>query len=354
MATFEFFITGAQIGTYSWANGQGNGNEMVVTVSGVQPLGTANDLYRVVVTQANEGDTSFRNGQWVSVYTWSESNPAGTLVLSQLNPQDDMYQGRASGHSYQIFSYSQNVIIDLRGVGQGTTHYGAEQNEALSEKLPFSGLAKTPQELLPPVIPCFVDGTGILTRRGMVPVGELRPGDKVWTRGHGMQPIRWIGSSQTCGIAHLAPVRFAAGVLGNERPVWLSQQHRVLLSGWQAQLNFGEDEVLVAALHLVDGDRIRLESRPLVRYWHIACASHQILCADGMLAESLYPGQMAAAAMAPEARAELQALFPDHFPPQPEHKAVPGLLRPAQKGHAVPQTSRPCLNRREAALFSLD
>ncbi|WP_157970906.1 Hint domain-containing protein [Pseudogemmobacter bohemicus] len=337
MATFEYYLTGDQIGTYGSASGQGNGMQMVVTLTNVQAIGSSTDIYRIVVTQANSSDTSLRNGQWVSIYSWSESNPSGRLVYSQLNPQDDMFQGRASGVNYQVFSYSSNLVIDLRGVTPGTMTYGVEQNEALNMRMPFTGFATTPQELLPPT-PCFLSGTRILTRRGLVTVEALQVGDRVWTRGHGMQRIRWIGSAPAAGIAHLAPVRFDAGVLGNDRPVWLSQQHRVLISGWQAQLNFGADEVLVAAVHLVDGERIRIESRPLVQYWHMAFAQHEIICAEGMLAESLFPGPMALGSLVPEARAEILALFPDYF---------------GDSARETPQTTRQCLNRREARLVHL-
>lgn len=338
LATFEFYATGDQIGTYGAASGQGNGMGMVVTLTNVHAIGSSTDIYRIVVSQANSNDTTLHNGQWVSIYTWSESKPSGTLVYSQLNPQDDMFQGRASGANYQIFSYSSNLVIDLRGVANGTTTYGAEQNEALNAQLPFSGFAKSPQDLFPPT-PCFLAGTRILTRRGLVAVEQLRPGDRVWTRGHGMQRIRWIGSAPAAGIAHLAPVRFDTSVLGNDRPVFLSQQHRVLISGWQAQLNFGAEEVLVAALHLVDGERVRIESRPQVEYWHIAFAQHEIICAEGMLAESLFPGPMALASLSPAAREELLALFPDYF---------------GESARATPQTTRLCLNRREAQVLHLD
>ncbi|VDC30778.1 Hint domain-containing protein [Pseudogemmobacter humi] len=333
MATFTLYLTGDQIGTYSSASGQGNGNQMVVTLTNVQALGTENDIYRVVITQANANDTHFRNGMWVSIHTWSEENPTGTPVFTWLNPQDDMYQGRASGENYQIFGSSAPVLIDLRGVGSGTVTYGSEQNEPMNARLPFSGLATDPTVLLPPVI-CFLRGTRILTPNGLRPVEKLKTGDIVWTRESGMQPIRWIGRSTTSGLGRMAPVRIGRGVLGNERPVFLSPQHRVLLTGWRAQLHFGEDEVLAAAVHLTDGAGIRQVPRAQAEYWHIAFARHEIVCAEGMFAESLLPGPMALEAVSPEARAELEELFPELL------AEIAGV-----------QTAHRCLTRREAGLL---
>ena len=44
-----------------------------------------------------------------------------------------------------------------------------------------------------------------------------------------------------------APVLIPAGALGNTRDLLVSQQHRMLVTGWRAELMFGEPEVLVAA-----------------------------------------------------------------------------------------------------------
>ena len=41
----------------------------------------------------------------------------------------------------------------------------------------------------------------ILTKQGERPVKSLRPGDKIVTRDHGFQPLRWIGQSQADATA---------------------------------------------------------------------------------------------------------------------------------------------------------
>lgn len=41
---------------------------------------------------------------------------------------------------------------------------------------------------------CFASGTHIMTEPGDRMVQSPEPGDKVITRDHGMQEIRWIGS----------------------------------------------------------------------------------------------------------------------------------------------------------------
>lgn len=307
MASVTLYMVGDEIGTFGRLTSQGNGSQMTVTLTGVQPLGTSSDIFRVVVTQVNAGATYLQNGQWVSIYTYSTENPNGTLLYSWLNPQDDQFQGKASGSTYQIFTNSSRILFDVNGISAGTAVYGPSITEPLSARLPFSVFATSPDQ----IVICFAAGTRILTGRGLRRVEALRPGDAVWTRDHGMQPLRWIGRRQVGGKGELAPVRIEAGVFGNDRPVTVSPQHRILVSGWRAELHFGEVEVLVAALHLVDGRRVRVVPQRRVEYLHIAFDRHAIVCAEGMLTESLYPGPRAIAALPEEAQRELGAMFPE-------------------------------------------
>ena len=49
-------------------------------------------------------------------------------------------------------------------------------------------------------------GTYVMTARGEMPVERLSVGDRVITRDHGMQAIRWIGSEKKHVTAENAPV----------------------------------------------------------------------------------------------------------------------------------------------------
>ena len=72
--------------------------------------------------------------------------------------------------------------------------------------------------------------------REVVPEFEkLAAGDMVVTMDHGPQPIRWIGSSKRPD-RQLAPILIRKGALGNTRDLRVSPQHRMLLSGWQAEV----------------------------------------------------------------------------------------------------------------------
>ncbi|MEM8871675.1 MAG: Hint domain-containing protein, partial [Pseudomonadota bacterium] len=80
-------------------------------------------------------------------------------------------------------------------------------------------------------IPCLTRGTLIDTTRGAVAVEELEAGDMVITRDAGPQPVRWVGSRTVDGAGRYAPVRIAAGALGNARDLLVSPNHRMVVEG---------------------------------------------------------------------------------------------------------------------------
>ncbi|NQW15225.1 MAG: Hint domain-containing protein [Rhodobacter sp.] len=114
---------------------------------------------------------------------------------------------------------------------------------------------------------CFVRGTRILTSKGNRPVENLRIGDLVETKDHGMQPIRWAGKASLSirdliAQPHLRPVLIPASSFARNVPardLYVSPQHRVMLSGWQVELNFGTDEVIAPAASMVGKNGIRID-----------------------------------------------------------------------------------------------
>lgn len=192
---------------------------------------------------------------------------------------------------------TETYAIDLNG--------GADLSQG-NTKLTAADLDPTTTPAYPP---CFVAGTLIETATGPRPVEQIEPGDMVQTLDNGPRPVRWAGSRRVAGIGPFAPIRFARGVLGNDRALFLSPQHRVLVRGWRAELYLGEPELLVAATHLVDGAGITRAPRPEVCYHHVMFDQHEIVLAEGAATESFHPGADMLEADA-ALRAELVALFP--------------------------------------------
>jgi len=183
---------------------------------------------------------------------------------------------------------------------------------------------------------CFARGTRILTPRGPVSVENLRRGDTVLTRDNGLQPIRWMNSRRVRAEGSFAPVRIAAGAMGNETDLFVSPQHRMLIKGAEPELLFGSREVLAAAKHLVNGRTVQQLDGGVVEYFHLMFDSHELIFAEGAITESFHPGDQSLGGLEDEAREELFALFP-------ELRAMPASRGP---------TARLCLRAHEARLLA--
>ncbi|PTN02092.1 Hint domain-containing protein [Rhodovulum imhoffii] len=296
-----------------------------------QPTGAYTDLSGVNVTDLiyfGEDDTGREmylgldpNSQKIYRYTFSDTPGAGSLVEVMVDtghtiPRDafgfasvgkHIYYFEGSGQAHKLTFNSNgtvatDTIVDTVFLPSGTQVYGA-------------GAAGDSTGA-----PCFTKGTLIRAEAGDVPVETLRPGDLVLTRDNGYQPVRWVGA-RVMGVGELrtnpklAPVRIEAGALGPGMPgapLEVSPQHRVLVSSRVARRLTGREEVLIPAIKLLGLPGVRVVTEaPGVTYFHILFDRHEVIWSNAAPTESLYLGRFALAALSPEARAEIAAIFPD-------------------------------------------
>lgn len=158
---------------------------------------------------------------------------------------------------------------------------------------------------------CFASGTQITTRSGKIEIQHLRAGDLVWTLDHGYVPIKWIGSTTAEAIGDNAPIVFHPQALGNERTLCVSPQHRMLIFGRDVELLFGHFEVFVPAKFLVDGCAVSPRTGGKITYFHMLFEEHEIVEAEGALAESFHPGHVGFANLDAVAQEEIFAVLPD-------------------------------------------
>lgn len=169
---------------------------------------------------------------------------------------------------------------------------------------------------------CFARGTLIKMADGtQMPIEHITEGDLVLTRDRGAQPVRWIGGRTVPAHGHLAPVVITKGALDNTDDLIVSQQHRLLISDWRAEVMLGSHEVLVKARDMLNGDTIYLRRGGVVEYFHILFQSHEIIYAEGIPSESLHINRSTLDSLAEESRAEIIELFP-HLAREPQNSAV--------------------------------
>lgn len=182
---------------------------------------------------------------------------------------------------------------------------------------------------------CFVKGAMVNTPSGPRRIELLQEGDQVITRDHGPQPIRWIGHRTVKGQGVFAPVRVEKGVMGATQDHYVSQQHRMLITGWQAELLFGEDEVLVPAKALVASGAVTVAPRSSVTYFHLLFDQHQVITADGVESESFYPGDQGMKGFAKETCDKVLALFPELACGRPDFGDMARPAMTVQEGTAL-------------------
>jgi hypothetical protein len=171
---------------------------------------------------------------------------------------------------------------------------------------------------------CFAAGILITTPEG--PRGRdatSRPA--ILTSDQGAQPLAWVGvawvgvtrvdAARLAALPVFRPVRIRADAFGPGSPsrdTFLSQKHGFLVVGWRAELLFGGGEVLVAARHLVDDDRVTIaHDLDGVTQVHLMFDGHQVVESNGLAAESFPHGPQAVLALDRAPRDDLLALFPE-------------------------------------------
>lgn len=168
-------------------------------------------------------------------------------------------------------------------------------------------------ELFSAGIPCFTRGSQIRVPGAETAVEKLRIGDLVETLDCGPQPIVWIGkrrvsARQLRSSDRHRPICIPKGALNNHKTLFVSPQHGMLLD----QRHGISGQAFARAKHLAEAfDDVHIDARDMpVTYYHILCAQHQVLFANGAATESFYPGFEGVQAFALRNLAELLQVLP--------------------------------------------
>ena len=157
----------------------------------------------------------------------------------------------------------------------------------------------------------FARGTRISLASGeMRAIEALTPGDRLLTRDHGPQPLRWLGQTTLRAHGAFAPVVIAAGTLGNAGDLIVSQHHRMFLYQREKKPGLTTSELLVQAKHLVNGADVFIREGGFVDYFSLVFDRHEIIYAEGIPAESLLVTDATVSRLPPELAEDVRARFP--------------------------------------------
>ena len=140
-------------------------------------------------------------------------------------------------------------------------------------------------------------------------IEALAPGDRVLTRDHGPQVLRWVGHVMLRAVWPYAPVMITAGSMGNEGDLVVSQYHRMFLYQHNRAGAVQSSEIMVRAKHLVDGEHIFLREGGIVEYYSLVFDAHEIIYAEGIPAESQLVTEATVARLSPDLAAEVSERF---------------------------------------------
>lgn len=230
------------------------------------------------------------------------SNGGGPIVAAD-RPVDAGGIMPAPGINARILGYTAGDVIEVReetidtavfnpsGPDAGTLAIGENGAQAFALNL-VGDYARASFAVEPPSfgeqnvlmsIACFAAGTKLLTRRGEIPVEQLRVGELISAEDAGDTPIKWIGHRHVDCRRHpvpraVWPVRVRAGAYGGgvpHRDLWLSPGHAVFIDG-----------VLIPVWHLINGTTIEQMPVDAITYYHIELDRHDVVLAEGMPVES--------------------------------------------------------------------
>ncbi len=183
-----------------------------------------------------------------------------------------------------------------------------------------SGSSSDTDTVVITILICVARGTLIDTPDGPVPVETLAKGDMVTTLDRGPQPVRWVGSRKVTRADMAAdpskcPVRIRRDALGKNNPdqdLLVTQNHRIYLEDWRAELLFGDPQVLVPAKSLLNDSSIfRDRSVTSIEYFHVLFDDHNVIYTNGAPTESLHPGLYLVSTLSEDSRDELLRLLPE-------------------------------------------
>ena len=274
----------------------GNGGDDTLTGGLDDDTLTGGDGNDTFVYNSSDGDdtiTDFNTGNSGAITDGDQTNND----FLDLDPYyTDLFELRADQRDDGILNQSIGDFTDNPTLGGSITLTGVSDQD-----LTFDNVN----------VACFAAETHIKTATGAKRIDKLTEGALIHTQDNGLQPVRWIGRCKVPGSGPLAPVVFEKGAIGNHKRLMVSQEHRMLVTGWRAELFFGEQEVLVPAKLLVNDTTIRLQEVPQITYVHLLFDAHQLIVSEGAVSESFHPGQMGLSGLTSDLRGELLTLFPE-------------------------------------------
>lgn len=132
----------------------------------------------------------------------------------------------------------------------------------------------------------FLEGTLIRTAEGDQPVEYLLAGDRIVTRDNGVCELRGTSTLVACDIDVVSFLPADAGADTAEPLLVVPAMQQVAVDDWRAQVVFEQPSLATPAGSLIDGARVKRETRKLVRLFRLHFDSPQLVLSNGFFVAS--------------------------------------------------------------------
>jgi Ca2+-binding RTX toxin-like protein len=343
----------------------GDGNDLILGLAGNNMLdgGDGNDTIEGAVgndtIKGGDGNDSIKGGDGNDLFIYQAGDGADTISDFNVGNSGSIDDGDTTNNDHIDLSsfYNATTLAAVNAAGGsyvnaqtmmrddaadgtldgviGGKDYSDEIGDINLKLQDGSGGAVTGNNLTfdNTNVACFCQGTNIKTNKGEKAVEDLEPGDLVLTKDCGYKKLLLvlggtIDRQTLVANPKLLPVKITAGAMGQglpRRDLWVSRQHRMVISSVISSSMFGLSQVLVSAIRLTELPGIYVDKRATsVEYFHLVFEDHQIIYANDALSESFYPGKEGLNALSSGDRKELSTLFSEgHLRQIHRHPARP-------------------------------
>lgn len=197
-------------------------------------------------------------------------------------------ENQSEGVIHQV-NFADPIPIPLRDASQ---LYRAGRHVSIDPRVSCIALSDRRE----PVGPAGGLGTGtpVETTEGFRPIEQLRLGDRVITRNHGVQPVRWVVSQALPACGTSLPFSLRAPYFGLSQDLVVTASQKLVLDGPDTEYHLGRDGVLVEAQALQGHPAVARPSSPLaVTYHQVLFDRHVCMNVAGTWVGSLFIGSLA-------------------------------------------------------------
>ncbi|WP_323007620.1 Hint domain-containing protein [Pseudorhodobacter sp.] len=284
----------------------------------------SDDVFVTLGVNLNEGLARLADACLGDIYMLASDAEAKKLILQRSGDGQTVAAGSAVGVAGALVTIIGRYMllapdgdkVDLLAVqiGEQQDHFIlplSPMGANIEYSLVKSEVPQADERLIDVLCVSFARGTMITLGDGSQrPIETLAIGDRVLTRDHGPQPLRWLGHVTLRAVGAYAPVIILEGVMGNAADLVVSQHHRMFLYQRHKTRSFPKSEILVQAKHLVNGEQIFLREGGFVEFYSLVFDAHEIIYAEGIPAESLMVTEATVSRLPPDLAAEVKRRFP--------------------------------------------